>query len=42
MHCRKIHPYSILVVKFEVKTTLEERPTLSGSSYREGADLVTV
>jgi hypothetical protein len=39
MHCRKIHTYNILVVKSEVKTTLEESPNLSGSSYKKGADV---
>ena len=34
-----MHTYSILVVISEVKTTLEERPTLSGSSYSQGADV---
>jgi hypothetical protein len=42
MHCRKIHTYSILVVKSEVKTTLEERAMLSGSSYKKSADVGVV
>jgi len=36
MHCKKIHTYSILVVKSEVKTTLEERPTFKWIFLQKG------